>query len=104
MEYIVVFITASTRKEAKYKADGVIDSRLAACVNIMPKIESVYTWKGKKETSKEYLLIAKTKKSLFNRLKVKVKKLHSYSTPEIIALPIIAGYKGYLDWINEVLR
>jgi periplasmic divalent cation tolerance protein len=102
MKYIVVFVTASSAKEAEKIASGIISAKLAACVNIVPNVKSIFTWKGKKESCKEALLIIKTKKDKFARLKEKVKKLHSYDTPEIISIPIQDGYKPYLDWIDEV--
>lgn len=104
MKYIVVFITASSEDEASKIADGLIDSRACACVNIIPKIKSVFIWEGKKDTADEYLLIAKTKKDKFDELKRKVKELHSYDVPEIICMPIDEGEKKYLDWIDSVLQ
>jgi periplasmic divalent cation tolerance protein len=100
MKYIVVFITTSSQAEAERIADSLIGSKLAACVNIIPKIKSIYTWKGKKETSKESLMIIKTRQNLFKKLKEAVKKLHSYEVCEIISLPIEEGNEDYLKWIN----
>ncbi|MFC1807423.1 divalent-cation tolerance protein CutA [Candidatus Omnitrophota bacterium] len=104
MSYIAVFITASSLEESERIANGLIDSKLAACVNIIPKIRSIYTWKGKKETSDEFLLIAKTKADIFDALKSKVIELHSYTTPEVVSILISAGNKDYLSWIDENLR
>lgn len=81
--YIIIFITASSKKEAERIANGLVDKRLAACVNIVPNIKSIYTWKGKKEKANEVLLIAKSKKERFNRIIKQVKSLHSYEVPEI---------------------
>ena len=99
--YVVIFITAPNKKEAEHIARQLIKNRLAACVNIMENIKSIFWWKGKVDRAGEVLLIIKTRKSLINKLIKKVKPLHSYAVPEIIALPIIAGNKQYLDWINE---
>lgn len=101
IKYIVVFITVSSRKESKKITEYLVKNKLAACVNEISKISSTYWWKGKVERSKELLLVIKTKKSVLNKLIKKVKKLHSYSVPEIIALPIINGNKDYLNWINN---
>ncbi len=99
--YIIVFITASSTKEAVKIANGLVDKKLAACVNIVPAIKSVYTWKGKKEKASEVLLIAKSKKNKFKAIIKKVKSLHSYDVPEIISSPITGGSKDYLNWIEE---
>lgn len=101
--YIVIFITTSSKKEARHIAEKLIESKLAACVNIVDKIESVFWWQAKVDKSKEALLIVKTRKSLLSKLIKKVKSWHSYTVPEIIALPIMAGNKKYLEWIDESL-
>ncbi len=103
MRYIIVFITASSEEEALKIADGLIDSKAAACVNIIPNIKSVFLWKGKKDAAYEHLLIVKTKEDKFNEVKAKVKELHSYEVPEIISIPIADGDKNYLNWIEGVL-
>src|SRR3989339_60423 len=99
--YIVVFITAGSKEEAQKIARGLLEEKLAACVNIIDGVESHFWWQGKIDSAKEALLVIKTKKELFNKLAKKVKSLHSYSVPEIIALPIVTGNKGYLNWIND---
>lgn len=99
--FIVVFITAPSYKEAKRIADAIVSGRLAACANIIRGVKSIFKWQGKTETANEALLIVKTKKSKFDKLKRQVKKLHSYKVPEIIALPIISGNAEYLSWIDE---
>jgi len=103
MNYIVVFVTASSQEEAEKIADGLVDSKLAACVNIIPNIKSIFMWQGKKDTASECLLIVKTKQACFGRLKKKVRELHSYDTPEIIAMPISEGDKDYLNWIEDTV-
>ncbi len=87
--YIVIFITCSNKIEAQKIAQGLIKDKLAACVNIIDKIESIFWWQGKADKAKETLLVIKTKKALLNKLVKKVRSLHSYEVPEIIALPII---------------
>jgi len=96
---IVVFMTASNGEEAARLADMLVGSHLAACVQILPEIESVYRWQGKIERAAEILLLAKTTKSKFEELEREVRALHSYDTPEIIAVPVVAGSASYLDWL-----
>ena len=102
MNEILVFMTASSEEEAAKIAHSLVEKRLAACVNIIRNIRSVYRWKEKVEDDAEVLMIAKTKQSLFDPLMNKVKELHSYAVPEIIAIPVTAGSEDYLDWLNEV--
>ena len=100
-EYIIVLITASQEEEAARIARGVVESGLAACINIVRDIRSIYRWQGKIEDEHEVLLIAKTRRDLFESLVKRVKELHSYSVPEIIALPVIEGSGDYLKWLRE---
>ena len=97
---IIVFIAAAKRKEARRLADLLVRKRLAACVQIMPEMESVYRWQGKIERQREILLIAKTVGSKFPELESEVVALHSYETPEIVAFPLTAGFSPYLEWLN----
>jgi len=101
MDNVVVFITASGEEEAARIAHAILAARLAACVNIVKGMRSVYRWKGKIEDEAEVLMIAKTRGALFERLSEKVKELHSYTVPEVIAIPIISGAEGYLKWLRE---
>ncbi|MBF0511099.1 MAG: divalent-cation tolerance protein CutA [Candidatus Omnitrophica bacterium] len=100
---IVVFITAKDKKEAKKIAQGLLEAKLIACANIVSGVESFFWWQGKIDSSKEVLLILKTKKNLFKKITLKVKSLHSYQTPEIIALPVVSASKDYLDWVKKSL-
>jgi periplasmic divalent cation tolerance protein len=102
MDELVVFITASSQDEAVKIAKGLIETRLAGCVNIIKEIRSVYRWEGKIEDEAEVLMIAKTQKHIFDSLVKKVKELHSYTVPEIIALPIVEGSEDYLKWLKDV--
>jgi periplasmic divalent cation tolerance protein len=99
MEFIVIYCTVPNKKEGKDIAKILIESQLAACVNIIDKIESIFSWDGEFCEEKEALLIIKTKKELFENVKLMIKKLHSYTVPEVIALPIIEADEIYLKWI-----
>ena len=98
---IIVFMTASTGEEAARLADMLVGAHLAACVQILPEMESVYRWQGKIERAPEILLLAKTTKSKFEELEREVRALHSYDTPEIIAVPVVAGSAPYLEWLSR---
>ena len=100
-EFIVVYVTVGSAGEGERLARTLVEERLAACVNRIKSIQSVYRWQGKVEASAEELLIIKTKKELFRRLEKRVRALHSYTVPEIIALPVIAGSTPYLRWLKE---
>ena len=100
-EAIVVLLTAANGEEAARLADLLIGAHLAACVQILPEIESVYRWEGKIERQAETLLLAKTVRSKFEDLEREVRALHSYDTPEIIALPIVTGSAPYLAWLTD---
>ena len=99
-EAIVVFMTAANAEEASRLAGRLVEERLAACVQIIPQIESIYRWRGKVERQTEVLLIAKTVASKFDELEKEVRALHSYETPEIVAFPLIAGSSAYLEWLS----
>jgi periplasmic divalent cation tolerance protein len=98
---IVVLITAQNREEAIRLADMLVGAHLAACVQILPEMESVYRWQGAIERQTEILLLAKTTKRRFTDLEREVRALHSYDVPEIVALPIVAGSAPYLRWLSE---
>lgn len=100
-EEIVVYITAPNEDEAANIAQVLVESRLAACVNIVKNIRSIYSWKGKVEDDSEVLMIVKTRKALFDKLSNTVINLHSYDVPEVIAIPIIDGSANYLTWLRE---
>jgi periplasmic divalent cation tolerance protein len=100
-DFIVVYVTAGSPAEGEHLARALVEERLAACVNRIAPVQSVYRWQGKVEQSEEQLLIIKTRKALFTTLGKRVRELHSYSVPEIIALPIIDGSDDYLQWLDE---
>ena len=101
---IVVFVTAGSEPEAHKVADLLLSKRKAACVNIVPKVESSYWWHGKLEAADECLLIIKTKASLLPQIVELVKSAHSYEVPEIIAIPVIGGNEDYLKWMDDELK
>ena len=100
-DYLLVSLTTSSLEEAEKIAEALVQERLAACVNIVPAITSIYRWRGEVHRDNEVLLIAKSRPELFDSLAARVKELHSYEVPEIIALPIVAGSEAYLNWIDE---
>jgi len=100
----IVLSTCGSLEEARKIAHALIDRRLAACVNIVPQIESVYLWQGKVETAAEWLLVIKTTADLFARLRDALCELHSYETPECIAIEIEDGSAAYLEWIGGSVR
>ena len=102
--YIVILITCSNKKEAREIAQALIEQKLAACVNIIDNVQSLFWWKAKVDLARESLLIVKSGKLKLTKIIRLVKSLHSYQVPEIIALPILAGNKDYLRWIDESIR
>src|SRR5689334_12463748 len=98
---IVVFMTAANGEEATRLAEMLVGAHLAACVQILPEMESVYRWQGKIERQSEILLLAKTTREKFAELEREVCALHSYDTPEIIAVPVAIGSGPYLQWLIE---
>lgn len=101
--YIVALITAPSKEVANKISNVLLDQKLAACVNIVSPINSLYTWEGKVNNDEEVLMIVKSRADLFESKFIDaVKSAHPYDVPEIIALPIIMGSKSYLDWIKDV--
>ncbi len=100
----LVLITASNTKEAEKISKTLLKEKLAACVNTVPKVESRYWWKGRIEKAKESLLIVKTRKALVGAIIQKVKQIHSYTVPEVIALEIKQGNPDYLAWLDSSLH
>jgi len=103
-EAIVVLVTASSQEEAQRMADLLLEKRKAACVNIVPKVGSKFWWEGKLDSAQESLLIIKTKASVLPEVIELVRQAHSYTVPEVIALPIIGGNEDYLKWVDEEVR
>jgi periplasmic divalent cation tolerance protein len=103
-EAIVVFMTATDGEEAGRLAELLVEKRLAACVQILPTMESVYRWQGHTERQREVLLLAKTTRAKFEDLEKEVRAAHSYETPEIVAVPITAGSPAYLQWLAHSVK
>jgi|SRR4030043_421187 len=101
--YIQVSTTTETKEEAQKIAQYLVEQKLAACVQITGPIASTYRWKGNVETAGEWLCLIKTREDFFDKVEAAIKKLHSYETPEIIAVPIIKSSSEYLNWLNDVL-
>jgi periplasmic divalent cation tolerance protein len=101
----IVLVTCGSRAEARRIARSVVEKRLAACVNIVTSpVESIYTWKGKVEKAREFLLVIKTTSKRIAELEKEVKGLHSYDTPEFIALPVVGGSREYLAWLKGSVK
>lgn len=98
---IVVLTTCGSQEEAQKIARLVLEQRLAACVNVMPKIESLYWWNGAIESSGEFLLIIKSSRGNYQKLQAEIAKAHSYEVPEVIALPVVEGRASYLEWMDR---
>lgn len=101
---IVILITTSSEEESHKIAVLLLRQRKAACVNIIPKVDSIFRWQGKLDSAQESLLVVKTQASLLSEIVDVVKTAHSYEVPEIIALPIIGGNESYLNWIDKEVR
>src|SRR5437588_2650075 len=97
----IVFTTAGSKEEAEKIAHAMVERKLAACVNIVPQVESVYRWKGKVEVSEEWLLIMKTTAQRFDAVREAIKELHSYELPECVAIAVEGGSEEYLKWIGD---
>ena len=101
---IVVLSTCASPEEAEKVARALVEKKLAACVNILPAVRSIYRWKGAIEDDQETLLLIKSSRALFGELRAEIQKLHSYEIPEAIAIPIVDGLERYLEWMADVLR
>lgn len=101
MDAVVVFCACETHEQALEIGNALIEGRLAACVNVLPPIQSIYRWQGKVERAEEILLLIKTTRDRFPALRDRIQQLHSYDTPEIVAVPITAGSEKYLAWLGE---
>jgi len=101
---IVILITTGSEEEAHRIADQLLNQRKAACVNIVPRVDSLFWWQGKLDSAQETLLVIKTKTSKLKEITELVKKVHSYEVPEVIALPIVGGNEDYLKWLDTTLE
>ena len=102
-EYLQVLTSAGSEEEAERIAAALVERRLAACVQTIGPIASRYRWQGKVETAREWLCLAKTEAGLYEEVESAIRELHSYEEPEIVATPIVAGSRGYLDWLGASL-
>jgi len=102
--YVVLFITTEADEEAQLISRVLLEQRKAACVNIVPEVSSLFWWRGKIDSSRESLLVVKTRASLVGEIVQLVKRIHSSDVPEVIALPIVGGNRDYLDWIEKELE
>ena len=100
---IVVLTTCDSEKHAEKLARHLLEQRVAACVNILPKARSIYRWKEKVEETAEWVLIIKSRRDLFAALRAEIQKLHTYEVPELIALPVVDGSEAYLAWLDAQL-
>lgn len=101
---IVVLSTCDSEKQAALLARHLVEQRLAACVNILPHVRSIYRWNEKVEDSGEWMLVIKSRRDLFVALRAAIEKIHSYEVPEMIALPVLDGSEAYLRWLDHELR
>lgn len=100
-EFCVVYVTTPDNETSERIAAALVEEKLAACVNCVPGVRSLYTWQGKIQNEMEELLVIKTRVKSLDALTGRVKALHPYEVPEVIALPVIGGSREYLDWIEE---
>ncbi len=101
---IVILSTCANAEEAETLARLLVDDRLAACVNVIPKMLSFYRWKGAVESAEEYLLVIKSSRPLFAAVRARLEAAHSYELPEVLALPIVEGSENYMTWLAANLR
>lgn len=104
MDFILAYITTRNKEEATSIGKKLLEARIAACINIIESMESMYWWEGKIETSTECVLLVKTKKSYSSRLIDEIKKIHSYEIPCVLTLQIIDGTPEYLNWLSNELK
>ena len=104
MSETLTFVTCKDLRQAKGIARALVNERLAACVNVVPGVASIYSWEGKLEESREVLLVIKSRRALSARLTSRVRELHSYSVPEVVTVPIASGNPAYLAWVRESTR
>jgi periplasmic divalent cation tolerance protein len=102
--YIQISTATEKREDAERIAETLVQKRLAACVQIIGTVSSTYWWKGKVEKAEEWLCLIKSEKSLYKELEKTIKEIHTYETPEITAVPVVAGSKEYFEWLDQELK
>jgi periplasmic divalent cation tolerance protein len=100
-EFVLVLTSAASEEEAKHLARALVEAGLAACVNVVPGVTSIYRWKGQVTVGAEYLLVVKTRRALFSKVVELVRRLHSYELPELIVVQVRDGEAGYLAWLAD---
>lgn len=103
-DYMMVFVTTKDKAEAEKISKALLEGKLIACANIVNPVTSCFHWLGKIDVAEECLVIMKSRAGLFSELEKRVKALHSYEVPEVLALPIVEGSEGYLAWMRNVLK
>jgi periplasmic divalent cation tolerance protein len=102
--YIIVFVTCKSKPEAEKIAHALLEEKLIACANLIAPIHSLFHWQGKVDEAEECLMVLKSRLDLFDALAERLKGLHSYEVPEILAVPVVAGSEAYLAWMGDVLK
>jgi len=102
--YITILVTAANKQEAEKIAQQLLKAKLIACANIIDSISSIFRWSGKIEKAEECLVLMKSRRGLFEEITRKVKELHSYEVPEILAIPLVDGSKAYFEWMESCLK
>jgi len=102
--YIIVLVTTANKSEAETISEALIKEKIIACANIISTVTSFFNWQGKVDKCEECLVVMKSRRDLFAKLAERVKELHSYEVPEVLAFPIVDGSKPYLAWLGSVLR
>lgn len=102
-DYVQVLTTAGSKEEAERICDALIEDRLAACVQVAGPLSSTYRWQGEVEREQEWQCLAKTEARLYEEVEAAIRRVHSYEEPEILAIPVLAGSRGYLDWVSANL-
>ncbi len=103
-EAIVAMTTTNSEREARKLAERFVSERLAACVQIIPKIQSIYEWEGEIHNDQEYLLLIKTREGLVRKLRRAIEKHHSYEVPEFLVLPVVDSTQDYMEWMSDVTK
>ena len=103
-DFQIVLTTCADREQAERIAHRLVEQHLAACVNILPGVQSIYRWQGKVETAAEVLMVIKTSADLVSEVELTIAGLHSYEVPEFLVLPVFAGSHAYLAWLRDSLR
>ena len=103
MTVVSVYAVFASADEAERIGRQMVEERLAACVNILPKARSIYRWEGKLEESAEWLLLIKSRRDLFTALRAEIQRMHTYEVPEVIAIPVVDGSEAYLEWLDAQL-